>query len=168
MATWRASEPADATDVPVGAGYIRENNTQIQAVCTAARLAAGTEIPDVFDDGGVVKCWFYLNAAPTNWTEVGSLGDTLLAVKGGTTYTTGGDTAGTWTQPDHTLTTDEMPSHTHTITASGVQVKSGTDSAYILRQTGATTTSSTGGGTAHSHGTTYRPASRVGILASFD
>ena len=168
MATWRANEPADATDILGGAGYIRDNNTQLQTVLTAARLSAGTEIPDVFDTGAVVKAWFYLDAAPTNWTEVGSIGDTLLAVKGGTTYTTGGDTAGTWTQPDHALTTAELASHTHTYTASAAFVKSGSDSGAILQASGSRTTGSSGSGDAHNHGTTYRPAARVGLICSFD
>ena len=171
MATWRVSEPADATEVPVGAGYIRENNTQIQAVLTASRLLNGTEIVVPFDSGGVVKQWFYLDTAPTGWTEIGSLGDTLLAVKGGATYTTGGATAGTWTQPDHTLVEAEMPSHDHT--SDVVTDVDGGGSGRVCAATvavgvGTWTSSSTGGDTAHNHGTSYRPAARVGIICSLD
>ena len=39
----------------------------------------------------------------------------MLAFKGGNTYTTGGATAGTWTQPDHAHGDGNLagPSHTH-------------------------------------------------------
>lgn len=170
MATWRPSEPAGATEVPVGAGYIRENWSKIQDVLGAAALAAGTAIPTIFDTGGVVKMWFYLNAAPTNWTEVGSLGDTLLAVKGGTTYTTGGTTKGTWQQTDATLTTSEIPPHTHNSTLA-ISANSGSGGAFWAHNSSVLTSGSAvaGAGTAtHNHGDTWRPAARVGLICSFD
>lgn len=166
---WTVTEPAGSTTIPNGAMYIRGNNTAIQAVLTAARLNAGTVIPDIFVGGGLVKTWFYLNVAPTHWTEVAALGDTLLAVKGGTTYTTGGATAGTWTQPSHALVTAELPAHTH---ATGSYTDIGAAGGRIclsLVGTGtARVTGSTGSGTAHNHGTTYRPAARVGIICSLN
>ena len=57
------------------------------------------------------KLWLYEDTAPTGWTIV-SVTDAVLAVKGGTQAynTTGGNTAGTWTQPDHTHT---IPDHWH-------------------------------------------------------
>jgi hypothetical protein len=40
--------------------------------------------------------WLYENSPPDGWSLNGAAGDTLLAVKGGSTYTTGGAAAGTW------------------------------------------------------------------------
>lgn len=170
MATWRVSEPAGATEVPVGAGYIRDNNTQTQAVLTAARLNAGTEIADVFDTGAVVKAWFYLDAAPTGWTEIAALGDTLLAVKGGGTYTAGESSAGAWQQEDATLTTADIPDHTHEVPIT-ISANSGSGGQFWAANSNSVTSGSAvaGAGTAtHNHGLSWRPAARVGILASFD
>jgi hypothetical protein len=63
-----------------------------------------------------VKMWFYANAAPTGWTIISGLTDTLLSVKGGATYTTGatGSAVGSWTQAGHVHT---MGTHTHTLSA---------------------------------------------------
>ena len=54
----------------------------------------------------------------------------------------------------HTLTTSEMPAHTHTY-AENQRVQVGTDNgtAYDATSSGFQTTSSTGGGSAHSHST---------------
>lgn len=70
------------------------------------------------------KLWIYENSAPTGWTILTSCADGLLAVKGGTNAynVTGGNQAGTWTQPTHThtlgntaLTESQIPSHYHFI-----------------------------------------------------
>ena len=171
MATWRPTEPAGATEVPVGAGYIRENWSKIEDVIGAANLVAGTPIPSVFDTGGVVKMWFYLDAAPTNWTEIGSIGDELLAVKkAGTTYDPGGSSQGTWQQEDATLTPADIPAHTHTVNLD-VSANSGSGGQFWAGSTTNRTSSSAiaGAGTAtHNHGLTWRPAARVGLLCSFD
>ena len=169
MATWRATEPGDSTDVPVGAEYIRENNTQLEIVCTAARLEAGTAIPDYIPTGGTTTMWFYLNSAPVGWTEVSDLGDTLLAIKGGTTYTTGAATAGNWELPDHRLITSEMPRHTHSYSRTVFENKRKTAtglcaSSYAFIESGP----SGGNNQPHNHGGEYRPFSVVGILCSKD
>jgi hypothetical protein len=167
--TWRVSEPGDSTDVPVGASYIRENNVQIEAVCTAARLAAGTPIPDYIPVGGTSAMWFYLDAAPVGWTEVAGLGDTLLAVKGGATYVTGGAGAGSWTLPDHTLIIQEMPTHTHSYTKPNpAEPKRKTAGSDCVTSVSSENTGSTGGGLPHNHGSTFRPAARVGIICTKD
>lgn len=170
MSTWRGSEPADATDIPVGAEYIRENNDQISLVCGSARLADGTYIPDYIPTGGTSAMWFYLDAAPSGWTEVGSLGDTLLAIKGGATYTTGGAGAGAWMLPSHAVTEDEMPAHTHTYTAPSPPTKSRRTGGSLCVKSllPGTSTSSVGGGAVHTHGDTFRPAARVGIICTKD
>ncbi len=53
--------------------------------------------------------WMYVNAVPDGWASAGSLTDRVIAVKGGSTYTTGGVGAGGWTISPHTL-----PNHRHT------------------------------------------------------
>lgn len=141
-------------------------------------------------DGDVIpaatKMWFYADTAPTGWTIDSTPSDELLAVKGGSTYTTGGVQAGTWTQPNHThttpsftLTASEMPTHTHDYPKSsggianlddGVPASSGTGDEVQIQ------TVSTGGGGAHNHGATgngatantWRPSARVGIICSKD
>jgi hypothetical protein len=170
MATWRPNQPAGATEVPVGAGYIRENWSKIEDVLGAGNLAAGTPIDPIFDTGAVVKQWFYLNAAPTNWTEIAAIGDELLAVKGGTTYIAGEASAGTWQQTDATLDASHIPAHTHTVSLD-VSANSGSGGQFWAGSTTSRTSSSALGGVAtasHNHSNTWRPAARVGILCSFD
>ncbi len=139
------------------------------------------------------KAWFYQDTAPTGWTLDATPSDALLAVKGGTTYTTGGAQVGTWTQPNHThngpshthatsdhvLTIAEMPLHTHGmyINATGL----GGGNGWFMTTSGSeNNTSPTGGDTAHSHGNTgaggtgatdggatantWRPLAQVGII----
>jgi hypothetical protein len=55
------------------------------------------------------KIWVYRNTAPDGWAIDSSVTDRVLALKGGSDAynVSGGGTAGTWTQPDHTLTASE-------------------------------------------------------------
>lgn len=112
------------------------------------------------------KMWVYENTAPTGWSIV-SVTDRVLAVKGGSNAynVSGGNTAGTWTQPDHTLTVAEIPSHQH----GAYWGTTGADSSYYQpsgSSTGLNTTftAAAGSGGAHNHGTAYRPAACVGIV----
>lgn len=43
------------------------------------------------------KIWVYRNAAMDGWAVDSGVSDKVLAIKGGTTYTTGAETAGSWT-----------------------------------------------------------------------
>jgi len=118
------------------------------------------------------KVWFYQDTAPDGWTIDSTPSDSLLAVKGGSTYTTGGTQAGTWTQPDHALTESEMPSHTHALT-NGTQVWRNEGGANTMAGGGSSTTATltagaTGSDTAHNHGSAYRPTAEVGIICSKD
>lgn len=124
------------------------------------------------------KLWLYENTAPVGWSIV-AVTDAVLAVKGGSNAynVSGGQTAGSWTQPDHTLTNAEIPLHVHQL---GSNDSTAGDSSTpgnkeFVRNygdgNGASVTSSTGtdvGGGAHNHGTTYRPAACVGIVVSKD
>lgn len=166
---WAKTQPADATTIKAGGAYIRDNNAAIEACIGAARLAAGTAIVDPIPGGNTFKIWIYADVAPSGWTIDATPSDELLAIKGGSTYTTGAATAGTWTQPDHTLTTAETPAHTHATGSYTDGAGGGSRTYFSTSGTGsAQVTGSTGGGTAHSHGTTYRPKARVGIICSAD
>jgi hypothetical protein len=147
-----------ATDEKV---IYRDTGSSLSAI-TAFSIPAGTIM------------YFYKNTAPTGWTIYSSVTDKVLAVKGGTgSYNvSGGNIAGTWTQPDHTLTITETPAHTHSQVCDGrggpsnfYGAFSGDPAAYMYE---GKATGSTGGGGAHNHGTTYRPYAAVGILATKD
>jgi len=119
------------------------------------------------------KVWIYQNVAWTGWT-IEAVTDSVLAVKGGSQAynVTGGQTAGSWTQPDHTLTEAELPAHVHPFgmvdggsggagrpeDGSGNVTDTCTDSQY----------GTIGSGDAHSHGTTYRPLGAIGVIISKD
>ena len=119
------------------------------------------------------KVYLYENTAPTGWS-IASVTDKVLAVKSSTPgdvyYVNGGTQAGTWTQPDHTLLTAEMPAHTHMQNRSSRYGDGGSDGNIYLMHDNRTSdandkaTDSTGGDTAHNHGTTYRPYAAVGII----
>lgn len=167
---WDILEPKATTDFSVVPLKLRDNNAALEAVLGAARLAAGTEIPEIFPLYNQTPMLFYMAAAPTGWTETSDIGDTLVAVKGGTTYTTSEASKGSWSLPDHTLTTAEMPAHTHTYTSPGVPIANRRTggSLIVVSVTGGMATSSVGGGKEHSHGSTFRPAARTCIMASKD
>jgi len=117
--------------------------------------------------------WFYENTAPTGWTVATDLSasDAVVAVKGGSQdyNVNGGNVAGSWLQPSHSLTATEIPAHTHTYYRTvGRRVYDDTANIYSVRiGSNTTTTGSIGGGGSHSHGNTYRPYSAIGILAQY-
>ncbi len=160
--TFDATKPADSDKLRLSPGYIRTNWAALETSLGASlKLGLGSQ-----------TIYIYANAisgeTASLWSLVASVGDTLLAIKGGATYTTGGASAGTWTQPTHTLSTAEMPAHTHTyvpsFSSSAVPWGGNTRNIYVADST-VVATNSTGGGGSHSHGgTTYRPLARVGIL----
>lgn len=154
-----SSKPADSQKIRTSASSIRNNFLELEN-------ALGPTL-DVGFSGGV-GIWVYANSIPTNllnagWSTISSVGDTVLAVKGGSTYTTGGTTSGTWQLPDHTLTEDEIPAHTHDIFGNGIAVEFGAG-AVVVNTVGTVSSGSTGGGDPHNHGSTWRPAARVGLL----
>lgn len=113
------------------------------------------------------KLWLYEDAAPTGWTYVGSVADRVLAVKGGANAfnVAGGNQAGTWTQPGHQLTINEMPSHRHSY-------QSGGEGGYAVGGQADLSvtayTAFTGGSASHNHGSTWRPYGAVGIIVEKD
>lgn len=120
-----------------------------------------------------LKLWLYLNAAQDGWAVDAGVADKVLAIKGGSNAynVNGGQSAGTWTQLNHT---HPGPSHTHLVRKTGwsqttAQV-SGTlkvsqnysdDIAGADKATGAGGTETTGAGAS---GPAQRPAASVGTL----
>lgn len=165
---WDKNKPAGTDKIRVSDDYIRAN-------WAALETALGADL-----NMGLTSqvIWLYadaLNAAMSAcWSIVAAVGDSLLAIKGGATYTTGGTSAGTWTQPSHTLTKAEIPKHTHggvNIIADGAyRVQTGFGPNAWYAKTGTYNFLSEDGtadgvlGNSHNHGITYRPLARVGLL----
>ena len=59
------------------------------------------------------KMIVYRNTAMDGWAIDSSVTDKVVGIKGGSVYTTGGVTAGTWASSSHILLTAEMPIHNH-------------------------------------------------------
>ena len=129
------------------------------------------------------KMWVYRDSAMDGWVVDSSVTDRVLGLKGGSYYTAGAATAGSWdlahthTTGDHALTEAEMPSHTHTLNIEiGTNWSTG-GTAINEQGTGGTefTSDSAGSGSAHNHGstgsglsTTWRPSAAVGTLQYVD
>jgi hypothetical protein len=145
--------------------YLDEDGNAVQ-LTTGGSI--NVSVPASFASG--TKMWFYQNTAPTDWTYLSAITDRCLAVKGGTGSfnVNGGNEAGTWQLPNHTLTLAQIPAHTHSITcrsksANGNNVRSSSGGGSYSATTG-----SAGSGSAHNHGLTYRPYSAVGIICEKD
>ena len=143
-----------------------------------AKASMGADVPSG------AKMLFYADTAPTGWTLDNTLDDKVVFVTKGSAAggQTGGGvhSTGTWTQPGHqhthaafTLTINEMPAHTHTVSyGSG-------GTAHIPRdlldaEAGTFLSGSTGGGASHTHpnaaaaatANTWRPAAYAMIICS--
>lgn len=172
-----SSNPGHKHTLANGATDVTATAAEVNATCQAASNA-------FFASGR--KVWLYENTAPTGWTIVAAAADAVLAVKGGANAynVSGGTQAGTWTQPDHAITTAEMASHDHGASDSHVHATNSRGVGYVTADPGSAvyaadangtgntgaggghTHSSVGSGTAHNHGTTYRPLAQVGIIVS--
>lgn len=75
------------------------------------------------------KVWFYRNDTCEGWVVDTSVTDRVLSIKGGSNAynVNGGNTAGTWTQPDHV---HDMNSHTHSMGSHTHDLADGGDSSY--------------------------------------
>ena len=147
----------------------------------ANKLPAGTKAP------------FYQNTAPLTWTLDSTLDDKLLFVTKGSVA--GGETGGaahstgTWTQPDHALTVAELAAHGHALwsqayttadgAAQGIGATSygkslaamnyaGTGYYNVFGAAAVDPVQDTGSGTAHNHGSTWRPAGFNVIICAKD
>ena len=131
---------------------------------------------DYIPDGSVMA--FFQAGAPTGWTKLTSQNDKMLRVVSGDGGGTGGGwavAAGTNTGAEsshthtvaahghshnlaagaHTLSTSEMPSHTHSVTSASSSNGPHAKIAYDSSTSGSVghTTSSAGSGSSHSHST---------------
>jgi hypothetical protein len=140
-----------ATGVPSPgtAGNVLTSNGTIWTSAAAAAFDAGTRLA------------FQQTAAPTGWTKdttTANLNDSMMRIITGTN-TPGGSTAfSTWNAGTatgaFTLTTSELPSHTH---STGSGAAGGVFSPVGLGQNslnGGSSTGSSGGGGSHSHSLT--------------
>jgi len=149
-------------------GLVNGLDTDITAA-EAATTALTSTVSDLSDEVDLIdNIWTYQNTAPTGWSIKASTTDAILACKGGAQAynATGGTQAGTWTQPGHSLTIDEIAAHTHTISEAigGVFAVNDDVVGTTGTPTGSFNTGSTGSGTSHNHGTTYRPLANIGII----
>jgi len=168
--TWDVSKPSASRDFLLAAGDIRDNNSAIEAVLGSTRLDDSITISELFPLYNETTMLFYMSAPPVGWTEVEDVGDSLVAIKGGTTYETGGTLSGSWQLPEHTLLLTEIPAHTHTYTSPNAPSASRRTNGGVI-VTGVTVlteTSSIGGSSVHDEGLTWRPAGRACIMASRD
>tara|TARA_R110000868_G_scaffold193790_1_gene439007 strand:- start:3911 stop:8611 length:4701 start_codon:yes stop_codon:yes gene_type:complete len=161
---------ADNSAIPLNVG---SNDTVLTADSTTSSGVAWKALPPSVPTGSVVL--FYQANAPTGWTKVTTQNNKALRVVSGTGGGTGGTTnftsvfasrtpSGTnsaGSVSNHTLTTAEMPSHTHSYsvwfdsgTAGGEA--GGTRTAATSNAFGSATlnTNANGGGGSHNHGFT--------------
>lgn len=135
-----------------------------------------------------VRMWFYTNSSNINgalyWGLVPNTGDTLLAVKGGSTYNVGGTSnLGTWQQVGATLGITQIPNHQHYYRfgqdqsnsgatyvhgakrlPSGGDPKFGLGSGIVGGQGDNPNHDAYGGCDPHNHGNTWRPLASVGSI----
>ncbi|MES2409030.1 MAG: hypothetical protein V4509_01875 [Patescibacteria group bacterium] len=149
--SWNPALPAYTSKLALSPGYIQSNNGSIQSVLTANNLNGG--IPYI---PNTAPMWFYTNVAPAGWTATGVGGDSLLAIKGGSSQysVSGGSQVGTWIGPGYALLSQDVQSN-------GPNQPSFN---YIQTLASGTTYDNTPP-TAHHHDwTTTRPTASLGIL----
>jgi len=167
---WDKNKPAGTDKIRNSDNYIRDNWAALEdSLGPSLKMGLGSQI-----------IWLYADSiageTASLWSIIAAAGDRLLAVKGGTTYTTGQTSAGTWVQPSHTLTKAEIPPHTHlgndvnrsNFDYTSASVATGKYAWYYgAPGTGFVTENGAAdglAGAAHYHGNTYRPAAYVGLL----
>jgi hypothetical protein len=142
-----ASYPAQSDDIGAEAWrHMRGiKNVLLHALpnITGAMSVSHTDLNGFFASGNI--CLFKQDTAPTGWTKLTTHNDKALRVVSGTA-SSGGSTAfstvfGSGTTGSHTLTSAEIPGHTHTF--------SGTTSTVSADHTHSGTTATEG---AHVHG----------------
>ena len=159
------------------------------------RTSTAIYAPVYFVTGGTVKLPFYLDTAPLGWTIEDTLDDKLVFITKGSAAggeTGGGEhSGGSWTisggaAASHTLTSGEIPSHTHVLAKDGSSISDLDVDEYVTRWSASgqyalkgTTdapdvgkVAATGGGGGHthtmSHDGTWRPSAYCHIICSKD
>jgi hypothetical protein len=160
--TGQTSFPSPGTS----GNILTSNGTAWTSAANAPPFATGTVL------------LFYQAAAPTGWTQVTSLNDYGLRLVSGAGGTTGGTTAfstvfanqtpsftgaiGTLASGAVTLSTAQMPSHTHTYNSGA---GGGTTPQSFGCANGSTfNTGSAGGGGSHTHALSGTPGGTVGAV----
>lgn len=155
---WDPTLPQPSSKLRLSPGYITANWAALDSALGSS-LKLGLEGQSI---------WLHADSlsgeTASLWTIESAVGDTVLAVKGGSVYTTGGTGAGTWQLPDHTLTTSEMPSHSHNLEYAIRSIGTGGSAPRFESGAPFTPVSNTGGGDPHNHGNSWRPAARVGLI----
>lgn len=129
---------------------------------------AGSTNADPIPTGTVML--FYQNAAPDGWTISSALNDYALKIVSSSGGVTSGSVLystlfGRTATDSHTLTTNEIPAHTHTY--SGIVGGGGTQLGTAGGAAISTyTSSSTGGGAGHTHNIDMRVQTASVILAT--
>lgn len=150
--------------------YLDEDDNEVQ-MTSGGSLNVTPSIPSG------TKMLIYADSAPTGWTLDDTMDDKLVFVTKGSDAggETGGEvhSSGTWTQPDHVLTVDEIPSHNHSQGYWYWRDGTGSGNHYYAQGTedaesGTTYVDNTGGDGAHNHGDTWRPAAYCFIVCSKD
>lgn len=115
---------------------------------------------------------FYQDAAPTGWTISSDLDDYALKIVSSSGGVTDGSVAYSTlfarTETDsHTLTEDEIPSHTHSVPV-GVTTNAQGGGGFGAATSGPVTSGATGGGDGHTHEIDMRVQTASVILATKD
>lgn len=142
-------------------GYTFPDGT-VQTTAATAAFVAGTRMS------------FQQTAAPTGWTKdtTAAINDSMLRLVTGSASSGGTTAFSTWSAVtstgSYTLTTTDIPSHTHT-TDRGYYSAGGTVNGYTFTNGGYTLASgATGGGGGHSHSLTRGLKYYDFIIASKD
>lgn len=141
-------------------------------ILPVAKGGTGSSTGGSFPSG--TRMSFNQTAAPTGWTKDTSITDSIMRITSGTVGSGGSVAFSTWnassTTGAHTLTTAEIPSHTHGLSAL-VSSASGTVSGFAANtalRSGGLSILATGGGGAHSHPMTASIKYNDFIIASKD
>jgi hypothetical protein len=120
------------------------------------------------------KLWIYEDdgSIPTGWSLVSAVGDRVLGIKGGSTYTTGGATAGTWSH-SHTQSGThthgiQSDSHTHGWSGAGYLQPAGGDNCTFDAESHNHTGTTEANSSSTNANTTFRPESCVGLIIEKD
>ena len=149
---------------------------------TSSNVNSSVDFDDITFESGT-RTWIFAETYPSGWSLVPNTGDKLLAIVGGSKYTTAGTEGGTWLtegvnggNPGSGLTIEQIPAHSHR----GHKTKEHPSSSepdtdkdalrgkvredddvfrfrYIDSQ-------QTGGGQPHNHSNTFRPRAQVGLI----